>query len=253
MRVVVKLGGSVLQPTDSEPAGIQEISRFVQEGHEVAVVHGGGPAITNSLTEAGVPVTFYQGQRVTTPDVLRHVVRVLRGEVNMELVLRMNHAGIAAVGLSGVDGQLFRASRMHPPELGNVGVIDYVATNVVTALWRAGFVPVIAPLALGSDGNEILNCNGDGAASALARWLKADVLVFYTESGGLRESPEPSAGLVRRISELEIGQWIAHGRATQGMVPKLQAAQDALKQGVKTVLIGSYYDFEQGATEVVKG
>lgn len=249
MRVVVKIGGSLLQQAGAGESWIHEIQRFVQEGHQVAVVHGGGPAITESLSRAGVAVSFHQGQRITTSEVLGHVVQVLRGQVNAALIVQMSRAGIAAVGLSGVDGGMLQARRLDEPDLGHVGKVAEVNPALIQALWQASMVPVVAPLAMERGGCGILNCNGDGVAAALAVGLQADLMVFFTERGGLRESPEPGAALVRQIAASDIAQWISSGRANAGMVPKLESARDALRHGVPTVLIGSYYDAFQGSTE----
>ncbi|WP_051351355.1 acetylglutamate kinase [Sulfobacillus thermosulfidooxidans] len=251
MRVVIKVGGSVLSDGPGGSPWMTEVQTFVAEGHQLAIVHGGGPAISESLRQTQTPIQFYQGQRVTTPEVLGHVIRILRGEMNALLVHALNRQGITAIGLSGMDGAFMVARHLPPKELGYVGYISDVKADLLDQLWTLGFVPVIAPLAPNEDHTEILNCNGDGVAEAVARHIQADLLVFYTDRGGLRTSPDPDARIVAHLTQDEIGTWIDQGKATEGMIPKLQAAQRALQGGVKQVLIGAFYDESEGTTHIV--
>lgn len=251
MRVVIKVGGSVLGDIDNSPPWMTEIQTFLGEGHQVAIVHGGGPAISRSLKQANVPVKFHYGQRVTTPEVLQHVLRILRGEMNALLVNRLNAQGIRALGLCGMDGSFMTAEHLPPKDLGYVGIITHVAEDFLDLLWSRGLLPVIAPLAPTSDYREILNCNGDGVAEAVASGISADTLVFYTTSGGLREGPDVQTPVVPRLSREEIGQWIQSGKATEGMIPKLQAAERALRRGVRQVMIGSFYDRANVTTQII--
>ncbi|WP_053960803.1 acetylglutamate kinase [Sulfobacillus thermosulfidooxidans] len=251
MRVVIKVGGSVLSDGPGNSPWMREIQAFVAEGHHLVVVHGGGPAISESLRQTQTPVQFYQGQRITTPEVLGHVIRILRGEMNALLVHALNRQGITAIGLSGMDGAFMVARHLPPKELGYVGYISHVKTDLLERLWSLGYVPVIAPLAPNESHTEILNCNGDGVAEAVARHLGADLLVFYTDRGGLRTSPAPDASIVDHLSQDEISFWIEQGKATEGMIPKLQAAQRALQGGVKQVLIGAFYDDRDRTTHIV--
>jgi acetylglutamate kinase len=145
MRVVVKIGGSLMDPANASAPWLQEVQRFRREGHQLVLVHGGGPMINQSLIQSGVAVTFYQGQRVTTPEILAHVVRVLRGVVNAELVVRLQQAGIVAAGISGLDAGLFAAEHLPPEELGLVGRIVRVDPSLVHLLWSQNIIPVVAP------------------------------------------------------------------------------------------------------------
>ncbi len=244
MRVVMKIGGSVLTEVSQTPGWMTELHNFLEAGHNVAIVHGGGPAISVSLHKAQVPVEFYQGQRVTTPEVLRHVVRILRGEINASLVNMLAGHGFQAVGLSGMDGSFMAAEHLPPNDLGSVGTITHVDTDFLQMFWSRAMVPVIAPLAPTEDHQEILNCNGDGVAAAVAAGIGAELLIFYTVSGGLRVSPWEGAEVVREVPRKDIEQWILSGRATKGMIPKLQAARNALERGVSGVIIGSFYGTE---------
>ncbi|MCL4494258.1 MAG: acetylglutamate kinase [Firmicutes bacterium] len=244
MRIVMKIGGSVLTDVSGTPPWVVELRNFLEAGHEVAIVHGGGPAISQSLEKAQVPVQFYQGQRVTSPEVLRHVVRILRGEINASLVNTLNRHGLNAVGLSGIDGTFMTAEHLPPYDLGSVGTVIMVDSQFVEMFWSHGMIPVIAPLASTRDHAEILNCNADGVAQGVAATIAADLLIFYTVTGGLRMNPEDDADVVRELSRHQIEQWIRTGRATGGMIPKLQAAWGALEHGVSEVLIGSFYGNE---------
>ncbi len=248
MRIVMKIGGSVLTDIDRTPPWMTELHNFLEAGHHVAIVHGGGSTISKSLHKAQVPVKFYQGQRVTSPEILQTVVRILRGEINAALVNRLAEDGFQAVGLSGMDGSFMKAEHLQPYDLGLVGTITYVRTEFLQMFWSQGMIPVIAPLAPTPDHQEILNCNGDGVAEAVASAMEADLLIFYTVLGGLRVHPTASE-VVTELPREEIDQWIRSGQATGGMIPKLRAAWRALDRGVSEVIIGSFYG-PQPATRI---
>lgn len=247
MRVVLKVGGSVLAGHDSSP-WFEELIQLQKSGHQCSVVHGGGATISSALSQIGEPVQFIEGQRVTTENGLTTVVRVLAGEVNKTLVSALAQRKIRAVGLSGVDGHLIEA-KPAGSGLGRVGNISKVEPQLLDTLWQGGYTPVIAPVAADGKGG-LLNCNGDFVAAAVASALLADILVFYTDSGGLREHPEDSTTVVDQVRLEEIDGWIDSGRASGGMVPKLRAARNALTSGVGRVRIGAIYDQFGPSTEL---
>lgn len=236
VRAVLKVGGSILDgPRDNIPVWFQELQEWRATGRPAVIVHGGGPRISQALQDLGENVEFVHGQRVTTPKALDVVVQVLRGAVNTELVAALNARGVPAIGLSGVDGGLLHAVPW--PDLGSVGQIVGVSGAVLEALWSGGWVPVVAPLA-GDGQGGILNCNGDFAASAIAAAIRAQVLVFYTDTGGVRRQADDPGTIVDRMRRQDIEEWIESGQASGGMIPKLRAAAAALDGGVAEVVIG---------------
>lgn len=244
VRVVLKVGGSVLHEGNVD--WVDELARLIKEGHRCVVVHGGGTFISQALSDLGEPVQFIQGQRVTSPRSLQEVIKILRGQVNVEIVSLLQSRGIPSVGISGADAQMMRATPMSS-ELGRVGRITAVNSDLIGTLWHAGYLPVIAPIAQGSDGG-LLNCNGDFAAAFIAGALSADTLIFYTDSGGVRRDPEDPSTITPVLSAKDVQEWISSGRATAGMVPKLQASLAALEQGVRHVQIGSFFHKDSATT-----
>ncbi|MDA8195211.1 MAG: acetylglutamate kinase [Thermaerobacter sp.] len=247
MRVVLKIGGSVLGALGTSATWLQELHRLLDEGHQCLLVHGGGAVISQTLAAVGEPVQFVDGQRVTTAAGLVAVVRVLCGEVNKDLVAWLTAERIAAVGISGADGSLLTAVPFSA-ELDRVGRIVAVDATLLKTLWQAGFVPVVAPVAADGAGG-LLNCNGDYAAAEVAGGVEAHALVFYTDSGGLRQVAADAGTIAPRVARAEIGQWIDSGRASAGMIPKLRAAARALESGVGRVRIGTFFDQAGQSTE----
>ncbi|MBX5467899.1 MAG: acetylglutamate kinase [Firmicutes bacterium] len=236
MLAVFKVGGSIL--AEAGQLWQEELEAWLREGRRAVVVHGGGAKVSAALERLGEPVEFLDGQRVTSPEALETVVAVLRGVVNLELVATLQARGVRAVGLSGVDGGSLTGA-IRDPRLGRVG--EVVAAD--PALWHQllafGMLPVIAPL-IGDGRGGALNANGDLVAAAVAAALKADLLVFYTDSGGVRADPNDPATLVEVLDAPTARAWMAEGRARGGMVPKLEAALGALAGGVPEVRIGAW-------------
>ena len=224
--VVVKLGGTTIESDEAIVAGIRDaLAR-----HSFVVVHGGGRTLTEWLERTGVQSEFVNGLRVTSDAALDVALAVLGGLVNGELVAAFRSAGVDAVGLTGIDGGLLQAERRR--EMGRVGRITGVRTEFVDALLNAGFVPVVAPLALDEAG-EPCNVNADEAASALAAALGAR-LVLLTDTDGVFDA----AG--QRIAEIDRGHasdLIERGVIASGMLPKVTGAIEALDNGALDVVI----------------
>ncbi len=236
MRGVMKIGGSVVG--QARPCWLDELTDRLAVDDRVVVVHGGGRLISQELGRLGEPVTFIEGQRVTTPLALEVVLGVLKGRVNGELTAYLDQRGVPAIGISGIDRGLLTA-RPRLSELGRVGTVETVHPGLIEGLWSLGLVPVVAPLA--SDGRGgILNVNGDTAAGALAGALGADYLVFYTDTGGIRQKVNDPETRVARLTAAEGLAWIDQGRASEGMIPKIRSGVAALTQGVRRVVIGGY-------------
>ncbi len=244
MRGVMKIGGSVVG--EDRPRWLDELAARLTANDRVLVVHGGGRLISQELDRLGEPVTFIEGQRVTTSRALEVVLSVLKGKVNGELIAYLEQHGVPAIGISGIDRSLLTA-RPHLSQLGRVGTVEAVHPGLIEGLWSLGLVPVVAPLAADGSGG-ILNVNGDTAAGALASALGADYLIFYTDAGGVRRVADDPETRVARLTTAEGLTLIDQGHASEGMIPKIRSGVAALAQGVQRVAIGGY---AQG-TELVR-
>ena len=218
--LVIKLGGSTL---DNQRDALEDIIWLRGLGARPVLVHGGGPEITEWLERLGLPSQFKRGLRVTDAATLEVVRMVLIGKVNGELVRVIEQLGGRAVGLSGVDGSLLRA-RQVAPELGAVGEVVAVDPGPIVALSTAGYIPVIAPLALGEDG-EVFNINADDAAADLARGLGAAKLLYLSDVPGILDR---DGSLFSKLTDLRVRELIADGTIGGGMIPKAEAALRAL-------------------------
>lgn len=218
--VVIKLGGSTLE--DGQDA-LEDIIWVHSLGAHPVLVHGGGPYISAWLDRMGHPTTFVRGLRVTDAETLEAVRMVLVGKVNGELVQAVHRLGGRAVGLSGIDGPILRARRL-APELGYVGTVTDVDPGPIRALTAAGYIPIIAPLALGPDG-EALNINADDAAADLARGLTAAKLLYLSDVPGICDR---EGKLLSALTDAQVRALIADGTISGGMIPKAEACLRAL-------------------------
>lgn len=229
--IVIKLGGSLL---DTLPDTFyQECVSLQQAGARVVIVHGGGPRINEFTKQLSLKPQFVNGLRVTDADVLELVEMVLGGSVNKKIVTRLEKAGSAAIGISGVDRGLLRV-KQQDPQLGFVGVIEQVKTDVLAGLLALGWIPVIASLGVDTDGHHY-NINADTAAGAIAEALEADSLVMVTDVPGIFAGEDSEQ--INRITPKGIDRLIAKGIIRAGMIPKVKAAAASVENGVKTVSI----------------
>jgi acetylglutamate kinase len=227
--VVVKIGGAAQEDPQLRARFAEDLILLDWVGINVVVVHGGGKQITAMLDRVGIEARFEAGMRVTDQPTLEVVEMVLAGALNKELVRLINHHGGAAVGLTGCDGGLVRAAQTRP-ELGLVGEVTSVDRTVIDRLVPE-FIPIIAPLATGEDG-QALNVNADVFAARLACALGAEKLVMLTDISGVLDAerrliPSITAGAARAL--------IADGVITGGMIPKVENALAALGAGVRKV------------------
>ncbi len=232
MKLLVKLGGTLLDAPESRESLAAQIACARMRGIEIAVVHGGGKQMTRYLAERGIESRFINGLRVTTPETIDAVLKVFAGSVNHELVASLNRAGALAVGLSGIDGLLAQAEQMDP-ELGAVGRVTGSNPLLLDVLVENGFVPVIACVAGDRQGN-IYNVNADQMAVACAAAFHAEQLVFLTDVDGVLDG---SQQVRPTLTAAESSALIADGVATGGMQAKLNAALAALDAGVSEVRI----------------
>jgi acetylglutamate kinase len=232
VKILVKLGGTLLDAEATRTALAIEIAAARAMGAEIVVVHGGGRQMTRYLAERGVASRFVKGLRVTTPETLDAVLKVFAGAVNHELVASLNRAGALGVGLSGIDAFLVEAEQMDP-ELGAVGRVTRSNAALLHLLAANAYVPVVACVAGDREG-RIYNVNADQMAAACAVAYGAETLVFLTDVDGVLDA----GGAVReRLTASVCERWIAEGVATGGMQAKLTAAMDALRGGVGNVRI----------------
>ena len=234
MKYVVKLGGAALENPELLERCARSIAELARDGHQVALVHGGGVQLTKLLAQMGKKSEFVAGLRITDAETRDAALMVLGGRVNKSLVAALDQCGQAAVGLTGGDGGVFRASKKKTnPDLGFVGEIAHTEPKTLDAIWTMGAVPVISSIALGFDG-EYYNINADEMASAAAIATKADALVFLTDVPGVKGA---DGNVLRWLSLKEIPALEAAAVVSGGMLPKLNACKVALTGGVKRVRI----------------
>ena len=231
-RILVKLGGTLLDAPESRHRLAREISDLANSGAHVTVVHGGGKQMTRFLTERGVESRFVNGLRVSTPDVIDAVLKVLAGTVNHELVAALVAAGSRAIGLSGLDASLTIAERIND-ELGAVGRPIRSNPAILHLLVEHGYLPVVACIGGGENG-EIFNVNADQMAVGCAAGFRADRLYFLTDVDGVRDETGTIAPV---LTPADIQRLISNGTATGGMQAKLESALAALNGGVGEILI----------------
>ena len=231
MRVLIKLGGTLLDQEESRRSVSAQIAAAAS-GCELVVVHGGGKQMTRFLAERGIESKFAGGLRITTPEVLDAVLKVFAGSVNHQLVASLVAAGARPVGLTGIDACLTEAELLNP-ELGNVGKPVRANAELLTHLTGAGYLPVVACVAGDRQGN-IYNVNADQMAVACAAGFGARTLLFLTDVDGVRGS---ASELLPSLTAADARRLVADKVATGGMEAKLNAACEALAGGVREVRI----------------
>ena len=235
MKVVVKIGGAALDNKKLLHDCSAAIAGLAQQGHHVAVVHGGGVELTRTLQQLGMTSTFVNGLRITDEQTRDVALMVLAGRVNKILVAALDSVGQPAVGMCGGDGASFRARKRSAEgvDLGFVGEICFVDSRWIDAIWGIGAVPVISSIALGV-GGEFYNINADQMASACASACQADALIFLTDVTGVKGA---DGEVIRWLSLPQISDLERTAVISGGMLPKLEACKQALHKGVKRIRI----------------
>lgn len=242
--VVIKYGGAAMAAADLKDAVMQDIALMKYVGMNPILVHGGGPELSAMCRRMGIPSNFVDGLRVTDAATMELAQMVLVGKTNREIVTHLCRQGVKAVGLSGQDAGLITATKhLHRSvrtgesvDLGYVGDVTAVDGEVLKALIDAGFVPVIAPIGLGPEG-EAYNINADTVAGAIAAAVHAAKLVLLTDVEGVRADKDDPSSLLSRVTVEEIRAWMEQGKLEGGMIPKLQCCVTALEAGVERVHI----------------
>ena len=240
--IVVKYGGNAMTEERLKQSFANDVVLLKLVGLNPVVVHGGGPQIEQMLTQVGKKGEFIQGMRVTDVETMRIVEMVLGGEVNKDIVGLINQNGGKAVGLTGKDAGLIRAKKLMLPkhgsptellDIGLVGDIQQIDPSIVHHLVSGAFIPVIAPIGYGPDG-ETYNINADVVAGKMAEVLGAEKLVLLTNTPGVLDK---AGNLLTGLTPRDIDDMVADGTLSGGMLPKISSALDAARNGVKGVHI----------------
>jgi acetylglutamate kinase len=229
--VVIKYGGSAMVDEDLRSTFADDVAMLHFVGINPVIVHGGGPHISRAMGQRGIEPQWVDGLRITDAETIRVVQSTLAGEINPDIVRLVNAHGAVATGVNGLDANLFIARRKDE-RLGYVGEITAVNPGLILSLQEQGYVPVVAPLARGEDG-EAYNLNADTAAGALAIALGAAKLVYLTDVEGLYRDLGDEDSLIARIVVPELEQVITSGSVSAGMLPKLEACMAAARGGVE--------------------
>lgn len=233
--IVIKYGGNAMINEDLKDQVMQDVVLLNAIGIKVVLVHGGGPEISSMLKKVGIESKFQDGLRVTDKDSMEIVQMVLSGKVNKSLVNLLSQRGARAVGLSGVDSGLIKAS-FKDEKYGYVGNIDSVDKTLIDDLLVKGYIPVISSIGAGKNG-EIFNINADTAASSIAKALKADRLIMMTDVAGIMRDKDDTDTLIAELTIKEAEELKKQGIINQGMIPKIECCIEAIQNGVSKVII----------------
>ncbi len=233
--IVIKYGGSAMVDDNLKNNFCKDIALLKYVGINPVIIHGGGAEIGSILEKLNIKTEFHNGLRITTEETMEVVVMVLAGKVNKEIVLRINSLGGRSVGLSGVDGNIIEAKKMlsNDVDLGFVGDVEKVNPEIIIHLVNAGYIPVISPIGVDKDGKRY-NINADSVASAISSSLKAEKLIFLTDTDGVLDSDKQ---LISSIKLSDMDNLIENGVVSGGMIPKLLSAKSAIASGVNKVHI----------------
>src|SRR5438045_2317359 len=238
--IVVKYGGNAMIEDELKQSFAHDVVLLKLVGMNPVVVHGGGPQIEQLLAKLGKKGEFGQGMRVTDAETMDVVEVVIGGQVKKEVLTLINQAGGKAVGLTGQDGAFVHARKMllsdknnggGKIDIGQVGEIASIDPKVIWALEQGGFIPVVAPIGVGADGQSY-NINADLVAGKLAEVLKAEKLVVLTNTPGVLDK---NGKLLTGLTPKKIDALVADGTLSGGMLPKISSALDAARNGVKSV------------------
>lgn len=226
--VVIKYGGSAMEDPALRESFAGDVTLLSMVGIRPVVVHGGGPQISAAMAAEGIEPTWVDGLRVTDAATIGVVQRTLVGVINPEIVRFLNGRGASAIGINGLDADLFRAVA-HDERLGFVGSITSVNTRLIQGMLDQGLVPVVASIARGDDG-EVYNVNADTAAGTLARALRAQKLVYLTDVEGVYRRVDDPSTLISRMGLDDLRKLLDD--TSGGMLPKLRSVAEALEDGV---------------------
>jgi acetylglutamate kinase len=246
---VVKFSGKVTEDKENLASLAEELALLHQVGIRICVVHGGGKQLSQMAKKLGFEQTVIEGRRVTDDDTLELAKMIFAGQINTDILAALRQRGINAVGLSGVDGNIVHAVKRPPRQItnketgetetvdfGNVGDVVEINSDLLSLLLDAGYLPVVSSLGADDEGN-VFNINADTIAAEIAIQLKAEKLVLLSDVNGIYLNPEDKTTKLSRLTILEAEILIESGRATGGMIPKLQSLMSLVKSGVKSAHI----------------
>lgn len=232
---VIKYGGSIMNDEDLKQNLIEDITLLKYVGVNPVIVHGGGPAISKTLTRFNKETKFVKGLRVTDKETMEIVEMVLAAKINKEIVALINQMEGEAVGICGKDGGLIKACKKifkdEEIDLGYVGEIEEINPSIVQGLIDDGYIPIIAPIGSDQKGNSY-NINADTVAGKLAVALKAEKLIFLTDVDGIRDNPQDKDSRIPSLTVREIKKSIKEGKIKGGMLPKVKSCIEAVTNGV---------------------
>lgn len=231
--IVIKYGGNAMLSDEITKTVLQDIAILKIVGINPVLVHGGGPEINAALKKLNITSKFYNGLRITDKETMEVVQMVLCGKVNKDITGILNTFGVKAVGLSGKDAQIIKAEKMTAEvDLGYVGKIKSVNTDVINTLALGEYIPVIASIATDESGNSY-NVNADTAAAEIASALFAEKLIFLTDIDGIRRDENDPKSLIPVITVPEIYEMIKNKKINGGMIPKVMACIRGIEMGIK--------------------
>ena len=234
--IVVKYGGNAMINDELKNSVMRDIVLLSLIGVKVVLVHGGGPEISEMLKKLGHESRFVDGLRYTDAETMDVVQSVLCGKVNKNLVAQLNRLGGQAIGLCGMDGQLFQAEQLDE-KYGLVGKITGVNPEPVENALLSGYIPVVSTVAQGVDADTAYNINADTAASKLAAAMGAEKLILLTDVRGLLRNPRDEETLIHVVHTYDVPGLVAQGIISGGMIPKMECCVDAIAGGVERVHI----------------
>jgi acetylglutamate kinase len=228
--LVIKLGGSIL--SNLKISFFEKVQKYIKNGHQVVIVHGGGPAINAGLEKNNIAYKKVNGIRFTSKEAVEIVQHALIEEVNPFLTMQLNAHGISSIGLNGIDGSIFESEFLDQSIYGYVGKIEKVHLPMIQEYFDAGKVPVIACFGATKEGIP-LNINGDTVASDIALAIQADALLLVTDTPGIKINNE----VQKEVKPGIIRKWIDTKDIYGGMIPKVQAAIACLEEGIPAIHI----------------
>lgn len=243
---VVKFSGKVTEDRENLASLAEELALLHQVGIKLCVIHGGGKQLSELAGKLGVAQTVIEGRRVTDDDTLEIAKMIFAGKINTDILAALRRRGIEAVGLSGIDGNIVQAEKRPPKvmtnratgekqtvDFGNVGDVLEINARLLSLLLDADYLPVVSSLGADAEG-RVFNINADTIASEIAVQLKAEKLILLSDVNGIYLNSDDETTKLSRITTAEAEAMIASGKATGGMIPKLQSLIDILGRGVKS-------------------
>ena len=232
--IVIKYGGNAMLNEELTQKVLQDITLLKYVGVHPIVVHGGGPEINATLKKLDIPSKFHNGLRITDEQTMEVVQMVLMGKINKEIVSKLNQLGGKGIGLCGKDADLIQVVKAPPKDgvdLGYVGEVTQINTDLLHYISSAEYIPVIAPIGVGPDGKSY-NINADTVAAKIAAAMKAEKIMFLTDIDGIREDPKDPETLIPVINAQRINELIEEGKIEGGMLPKVKGCIDCIHSGV---------------------